>query len=200
MIITRESLQLIRKIKSPKIEPLLKTLESREKNNSHSHQEQLSRISNFAIVNNFPEIIDELIALEIDLEQKIDPLRSETMLAVTVQYPFYHELFVKLIEAGAKTYCTEKPGDANFYSNVLYRSVTYDEFLNITYLVNKDICSMQDALKACYNQNKLHMLQYFLETCNQEDLEGFKIYVLNTPMSRQQEVTELIGQIVFLTV
>lgn len=200
MIITREPLQLIRKIKSPKIQPLLKLMENRENNNSHSHQEQFSRISNFALINNIPEIIDELIALEIDLEQKIDPLRRETMLAVVVQYPYYHELFVKLIEAGAKTYCTQNAGDPDFYSNTLYRSVKYDEFLNITYLVNKEICSMQNSLEACYNQNKLHMLQYFLETCKQEDLNNFKNYVLNTPMLRQQEVNKLISQIVFASI
>lgn len=183
-------------IKSPKLEPMLTKMLAT--GHDYTYDDELSRIATFAIFNNSPEIIEELIELKIDLNQKVDYLRSETMLAIIVQYPYYHELFVKLVEAGAKTYCDALPGSENFYSNTLYRSVTYDEFLNIAYLVQNKYCSTQDALQACYNQNKLHMLQYFLETSNEKELEDFKNYATNTPMSRQKEVLELASHIKFI--
>jgi hypothetical protein len=194
--ITKESvLNLLPLLKSPKLEPMI--IKMLATGNDYTYEEELSRIATFAIFNKSPEIIEELIELKVDLNQKVDYLKSETMLAIIVQYPYYHELFVKLVEAGAKTYCDSAPGTENFYSNTLYRSVTYDEFLNIAYLVQNKHCSTQDALQACYNQNKLHMLQYFLENSNEKDLEIFKEYALITPMSRQKEVLDLVGKIKF---
>lgn len=188
-------LNLLPLLKSPKLQPMITKMLA--KGNQYTYQDELSRIATFAIFNNSPEIIEELIELKVDLNQKVDYLKSETMLAIIVQYPYYHDLFVKLVEAGAKTYCDAAPGDENFYSNTLYRSVTYDEFLNIAYLVQHKYCSIQDALQACYNQNKLHMLQYFLENSNEKELETFKEYATATGMSRQKEVLDLVEKIKF---
>ena len=181
---------LIEKINSPKIIPLLELI---KRNGVVLNQsEQIKRIANYAISNKITEIIEELISLNIDLNQKIDHLNSQTILAVIVQYPHFHDLFKTLIEAGANTYYDSQPGSINFHSNALYRSVTYDEFQNIYYLVEKKICTIQEALSACYLQNKVDMIEFFLENISQEDILIFKEYVIHTSMSRRVTVLSLI--------
>lgn len=184
-------------IKSPLIQPMFKKM--LESGNQYTPEEELSRIAKFAITNNHPEIIYELIDLKVNLNQKIDHLKSETMLAGIVQYQHYHELFIKLIEAGAQTYCDVTPDSKIFRSNVLDVSVTYDEFLNISYLIKHNHCSTQQALQACYKQNKFHMIQYFLENSALIELELFKKFILENPSPHKQKLLDIIEEIDFVS-
>lgn len=138
------------------------------------------------------ELIEKLIKHpNFEINNFIDEINKKTLLANIIYYPFYEDLFKKLIDMGAEIYKSAKIGDDKYRSNALMLSVHYNEFSNIDYLLEKEMISISEVLTMCIERKNFVLLRYFLEKTSPEQAKVFIAeHSSNKNIERVQKVLE----------